>query len=146
MANPVDLDYKSKPIDENFFTDTANYPITGQHNGHDVRAEGKHRLDADGKEYPTALGIHGTNVAVDQDACIGDGSCLDACPVTLFEWLLQPGVTKGAGNDKKIEKGSDEWNKYRTDKADPVREADCIFCMACVNVCPVHAISVAQRK
>ncbi|MEM0016489.1 MAG: zinc-containing ferredoxin Zfx1, partial [Saccharolobus sp.] len=27
-------------------------------------------------------------------------------------------------------------------KADPVNEQACIFCMACVNVCPVAAIDV----
>ncbi len=139
------LDFESAPIDENFFNEPDKYPVTGTHNGHEVRAEGIQRLDKNGKPYPTKLGIHGTNVAVDFDSCIADGSCQDVCPVNVYEWLLNPGVS-GSGKNKQITPGSEEWNKYRTDKADPVRESDCIFCMACVNVCPVHAISVAQRK
>ena len=78
------------------------------------------------------LGIHGTFVAVDWDECIADGSCLPVCPVGLFEWALNPG-----------KKGKDERSGY-TDKSDPVREADCIFCMACVTVCPVNAIKVDE--
>ena len=27
-----------------------------------------------------------------------------------------------------------------TDKSDPIREHDCIWCMACVSVCPPQAI------
>ncbi|MEM3830189.1 MAG: 4Fe-4S binding protein [Conexivisphaerales archaeon] len=141
----VELDFVSAPIDENFFTETDKYPVTGSHNNHEVRAEGVQRMDKNGKPYPTRLGIHGTNVAVDLDSCIGDGSCMDVCPVNLYEWLLNPGQS-GSGKGKQISTGTPEWDKYRTDKTDPVRESDCIFCMACVNVCPVHAISVAQRK
>ena len=47
---------------------------------------------------------------------------------------------------QKVAEGTDEWNKDRTDKCDPIREADCIFCNACVTACPVSAISVAMRK
>lgn len=143
MVELETLDYKPKPIDENFLNDTANYPITGQHNDHDVRAEGAERMDADGKPNPTKLGIHGTAVAVDWEACIADGECMDVCPVTLYEWYLNPGQM-GVGNDKKVEKGSDLWNQYRTDKCDPVREKDCVFCMACVPVCPTSAIKITE--
>ena len=31
-----------------------------------------------------------------------------------------------------------------TDKADPIREHDCIWCMACVSVCPPQAVKVDQ--
>ena len=85
------LDYKPKPIDENFAEDTENYPVTGKHHDHDVRAEGKQRTDADGKPYPTKNGIHGTKVAVDWETCIADGACMDVCPVSLYEWELNPG-------------------------------------------------------
>ena len=139
------VDYNSKPIDDNFFDKQDEFPITGNHAGHEVRAEGKERQDKDGKAYPTKLGIHGTNVAVDWESCIADGSCMDVCPVNVYEWFLNAG-NKGTGNDKKIAEGTDEWNKYRTDKCDPAREADCIFCNACVTACPVSAISVAMRK
>lgn len=135
------LDFKPKPIDQNFANDETNYPITGEHNNHKVRAEGKERLDADGKPYPTKFGIHGTIVGVDWEACIADGACMDVCPVSLFEWELNPGQS-GTDNDKKLEKGTPEYEKYITDKCDPVREAECIFCMACESVCPTLAVKV----
>jgi NAD-dependent dihydropyrimidine dehydrogenase PreA subunit len=34
---------------------------------------------------------------------------------------------------------------YRTDKADPIREGDCIFCMACETVCPTVAIKITPK-
>ncbi|MEM0140342.1 MAG: ferredoxin family protein [Ferroplasma sp.] len=143
MATIEDMDYKPKPIDQDFLEKKDEYPVTGKHNGHDVRAEGKQRMADDGKPNPTKLGIHGTIVAVDWDTCIADGACMDVCPVTLYEWDLNPGKM-GTGNDHKISKGSDEWNKFRTDKCDPVREDDCIFCMACVPVCPTQAIKITS--
>ncbi len=136
-----EVDYKPKAIDPDFLTKTEEFPVTGKHNEHEVRAEGKTRMDAEGKPYPTMLGIHGSHVAVDWECCIADGACMDVCPVDVFEWILNPG-TKGTGNDKVLEKGSPEWEKYRTDKCDPVRESDCIDCMACETACPVQAIKI----
>ena len=136
-----EVDYKPKAIDPDFLSKADEYPVTGKHAGHDVRAEGKQRMDAEGKPYPTKLGIHGSHVAVDWECCVADGACLDVCPVDVFEWLLNPGK-KGTGNDKVIDKGTPEWNKYRTDKSDVVREGDCIDCMACETACPVQAIKV----
>ncbi len=78
------------------------------------------------EQSPKVLGIHGTAVAVDFDICIADGACIDACPVNVFEWVQTPGH---AASDK---------------KADPTREPDCIFCMACESVCPVEAIKIIQ--
>ncbi len=141
MVKLESLDYKPKPIDENFLEDTENYPVTGTHKGHEVRAEGKTRLDAEGKEYPTKWGIHGSKVAVDWEACIADGACMDVCPVSLFEWELNPGQS-GTGNDKDISNDPDLYAKYRTDKCDPVRESECIACMACESVCPTRAIKI----
>jgi NAD-dependent dihydropyrimidine dehydrogenase PreA subunit len=135
------LDFKPKPIDVNFLNKPEEYPKNGEHAGHAVRAEGIQRDDAEGKPYPTMLGVHGTSVAVDWDCCIADGGCLDVCPTQVYEWALNPGQM-GTGNDHKIERGSEEWNKYRTDKTDMVREKDCIFCMACETVCPVQAIKI----
>ena len=60
-------------------------------------------------------------VAVDWDSCVADGACIEACPVQVFQW-------------------------YRTEKADPIREHDCIWCMACVSVCPPQAIKVDQSN
>jgi len=42
---------------------------------------------------------------------------------------------------KKLEK--EERLDY-TDKADAIREHDCIWCMACVSVCPPQAVLVDQ--
>ena len=89
------LGYRPKPIDPDFLT---KYPETGTHHNHKVYAEGVQRYDEDGKPYPTKLGIHGTMVAVDFEACIADGACMDACPVQVFEWLLNPGKM-GTGQD-----------------------------------------------
>jgi NAD-dependent dihydropyrimidine dehydrogenase PreA subunit len=110
------LDYKPKPIDPEFKNKPDEYPKTGTHHQHDVFAEGIERLDANGNPYPTKLGI---------------------------QWLLNPGQA-GTGKDYKIEPGTPEWDLYRTDKSDPVREADCIFCLACETVCPTQAIKIFQ--
>ena len=47
---------------------------------------------------------------------------------------------EGTGSDVKDER------KDLTDKADPIREHDCIWCMACVSVCPPQAIKVDQAN
>ncbi|MGP6220245.1 4Fe-4S binding protein [Caldiplasma sukawensis] len=141
MVKLEELDYKPKPIDENFAENSDTYPVVGKHNEHEVRGEGVQRTDADGKPYPTKLGIHGTHVAVDWEACIADGACMDVCPVSLFEWFLNPGQY-GTGNDKKIADDKELYEKFRTDKCDPVRENECIFCMACESVCPTRAIKI----
>lgn len=140
----IKLDYSPKPIDENFFNDSSGYPVTGMHKNHEVRAEGKLRLDRFDKPYPTRLGIHGTNVAVDWDSCIADGACMNVCPMGGFEWFLNEGVI-GKGNDLVLDEGSEMWQNYRTDKADPVREDECVYCNACVAACPSGAISVRKR-
>ncbi|MDG6933226.1 MAG: ferredoxin family protein [Nitrososphaerota archaeon] len=143
MVRPVD--YKTRPIDPDFISKAEEYPSTGEHLGHKVRAEGKVRMSGEPNvPYPTTLGIHGTQVAVDWESCIADGVCMDVCPVFVFEWALNPGQA-GTGKDKVLQQGSDEWNKYRTDKSDPVREPDCIFCMACETSCPTQAIKITQQ-
>src|SRR3989304_6304908 len=67
-----------------------------------------------------------------------------------FHWVWGPGKTKntdainatfaGTGSSVKEER------KDFTDKADPIREHDCIWCMACVSVCPPQAIKVDQSN
>jgi NAD-dependent dihydropyrimidine dehydrogenase PreA subunit len=79
------------------------------------------------------LGVSGTMVAVDWDSCVADGACIEACPVQVFQWY----------RTEKTEK--DQRTDY-TDKADPIREHDCIWCMACVSVCPPQAIKVDQSN
>jgi NAD-dependent dihydropyrimidine dehydrogenase PreA subunit len=76
---------------------------------------------------PGKLGIWGDSVCVDFDICIGDGACIEACPVNVYEWMETPGHP---GSDKK-----------------PLmaREKDCIFCLACENVCPPQAIKIYQK-
>jgi len=96
------------------------------------------------------LGVSGTMVAVDWDSCIADGACIEACPVQVFQWyrtekdIPAKKVTKetfaGTGSSVKEER------KDYTDKADPIREHDCIWCMACVSVCPPQAIKVDQSN
>ncbi len=77
-------------------------------------------------DIPAMLGIHGTSVAVDFDICVADGACIEACPVNVFEWF----ETLGHQASEK--------------KADPTRESECIFCMACETVCPPVAIKITQ--
>ena len=102
------------------------------------------------KEEQVPLGISGTMVAVDWDSCVADGACIEACPVQVFQWYRTEkdipakdvvGQTfEGTGKDVKDER------KDLTDKADPIREHDCIWCMACVSVCPPNAIIVDQSN
>ncbi len=102
------------------------------------------------KEEQVPLGISGTMVAVDWDSCVADGACIEACPVQVFQWYRTEkdipakdvvGQTfEGTGSDVKDER------KDLTDKADPIREHDCIWCMACVSVCPPQAIKVDQSN
>ena len=101
-------------------------------------------------EEQVPLGVSGTYVAVDWDSCVADGACIEACPVQVFQWYRTEkdipakdiiGQTfAGTGSDIKDER------KDLTDKADPIREHDCIWCMACVSVCPPQAIKVDQSN
>ena len=87
-------------------------------------------------------------VAVDWDSCVADGACIEACPVQVFQWYRteKDVPAKDAINETYEGTGSSvkEERKDYTDKADPVREHDCIWCMACVSVCPPQAIKVDQ--
>jgi NAD-dependent dihydropyrimidine dehydrogenase PreA subunit len=76
---------------------------------------------------PGQLGIWGQEVCVDFDICVADGACIEACPVNVYEWLETPGHP---ASDK---------------KAFMIREKDCIFCMACENVCPPQAVKIFQK-
>jgi len=96
------------------------------------------------------LGVSGTMVAVDWDACYADGACIEACPVQVFQWYRTEKdiPAKEAINQTFEGTGSTikEERKDHTDKADPIREYDCIWCMACVSVCPPQAIKVDQSN
>ncbi|QDI88701.1 ferredoxin family protein [Candidatus Nitrosopumilus sp. SW] len=112
-------------------------------------ADVKAAYEARGEEQ-VPLGVSGTMVAVDWDSCVADGACIEACPVQVFQWYRTEkdipakdvvGQTfDGTGSSVKDER------KDMTDKADPIREHDCIWCMACVSVCPPQAIKVDQSN
>ncbi|MGH9992925.1 MAG: 4Fe-4S dicluster domain-containing protein [Nitrososphaera sp.] len=78
-------------------------------------------------DAPGQLGIWGTEVCVDFDICVADGACIEACPVNVYEWLETPG------------------HPASEKKAFMIREKDCIFCMACENVCPPQAVKIFQK-
>jgi NAD-dependent dihydropyrimidine dehydrogenase PreA subunit len=77
---------------------------------------------------PGQLGIWGTEVTVDFDICVADGACIEACPVNVFEWLDTP--SHPASEKKPF----------------MIREKDCIFCMACENVCPPQCVKIFQKS
>ena len=58
-------------------------------------------------------------IKIDTDACTGCGTCVDTCPVGMYEL-----------NDKKatIVKNLDE----------------CVICRACESACPVGAIEIIE--
>jgi NAD-dependent dihydropyrimidine dehydrogenase PreA subunit len=64
-------------------------------------------------------------VKVDWSKCNGDEVCVSVCPVNVFEMQNLPDYS-----DSK--------------KSVPVRESDCILCMACVTQCPTQAITVKE--
>src|ERR687884_535951 len=77
---------------------------------------------------PGQLGIWGQEVCIDFDICVADGACIEACPVNVYEWLETPGHP---ASDK---------------KAFMIREKDCIFCIACENVCPPQAVKIFKKS
>ncbi len=76
---------------------------------------------------PGQLGIWGSEVCVDFDICVADGACIEACPVNVYEWLETPG------------------HPASERKPFMIREKDCIFCMACENVCPPQCVKIFQK-
>ena len=57
-------------------------------------------------------------VKVDSEKCTGCGTCVDVCPVEVFE--------------------------IKNDKSIPVRQEECIVCRACEVQCPEGAIEVLE--
>jgi ferredoxin len=76
---------------------------------------------------PGQLGIWGQDVCIDFDICVADGACIEACPVNVYEWLETPG------------------HPASEKKAFMIREKDCIFCIACENVCPPQAVKIFKK-
>ncbi len=66
--------------------------------------------------------IHGTTVGVDFELCNGCMKCVSVCPTKVFAPYLH--------------------NKSRI--VDPVRESECILCLACELVCPTEALHVVR--
>ena len=114
-----------------------------------VNEDVKAAYEARGEEQ-VPLGVHGSFVAVDFDSCVADGACIESCPVQVFQWYRTEkdmpakdivGETfAGTGSFEKEERAD------LTDKASPVNENSCIYCMACVSVCPPQAIKVDQAN
>jgi NAD-dependent dihydropyrimidine dehydrogenase PreA subunit len=91
------------------------------------------------KEKMEKLGVSGTMVAVDWDSCVADGACIEACPVQVFQWYR---TEKDISAKKAINETFDGTGS--SVKEEPIREHDCIWCMACVSVCPPQAVLVDQ--
>jgi NAD-dependent dihydropyrimidine dehydrogenase PreA subunit len=104
------------PIDPEF---KSKRQITGMYQG--IKVWGP-------VDPPGQLGIWGTEVTVDFDICVADGACIEACPVNVFEWLDTPG------------------HPASEKKPFMIREKDCIFCMACENVCPPQCVKIFQNQ
>ena len=61
----------------------------------------------------------GYKITVDTAKCVGDGECVDVCPVEVYE--------------------------LRDGKAVPVNMAECLGCESCVEVCDQDAIVVEEE-
>jgi NAD-dependent dihydropyrimidine dehydrogenase PreA subunit len=67
------------------------------------------------------------DIEVDWNKCRGDGICTELCPMNVFELQSLP-----------------EYEDSK--KSVPVRERNCIKCMACVSSCPTKAIDVRKKR
>lgn len=61
-------------------------------------------------------------VKVDLEKCTGCTSCVDTCPVAVFEMVDINGAQKSK----------------------PVNESECIICRACEVTCPDAAIEIVE--
>ena len=62
-------------------------------------------------------------VKVDLEKCNGCGTCVDVCPVEVFEIIAVGGEQKSR----------------------PVNESECIVCRACEASCPEEAIEIIEE-
>ena len=106
------------PIDVDFKDKMDPSAVFKTKTGNEIKTWG--RAGTDNK----VMGVWGEFVSVDFDICIADGACIDACPVAVFEFFDFPG------------------NVASTKKPLQINEPDCIFCIACENVCPPVAIKI----
>jgi NAD-dependent dihydropyrimidine dehydrogenase PreA subunit len=124
------------PIDPDF---PKNHHVIGKHK----HADGEHfhfvwgpgRADAESSQNPEVqqaysqrgeeyvpLGVHGTMVALDWDSCIADGTCIEACPVQVYQWYRTeqdiPGIEmKNATSENIGEAYRRDGRKDYTDKS-----------------------------
>ena len=63
-------------------------------------------------------------MAVDWDICEGCGTCINACPRQVYEWV----DTSGHPSSEK--------------KAFPAKELDCVQCYTCETECHVQAVKI----
>jgi NAD-dependent dihydropyrimidine dehydrogenase PreA subunit len=61
-------------------------------------------------------------VKVDQEKCTGCGTCVDVCPVEVFELKEEGGKSKSF----------------------PTKQEECLVCRACETQCPENAIQVTE--
>jgi len=146
-----------KPIGKISYADGEYFhwvwPSQAGEEGNDWDASKDEKVLADYKKHGEKmekLGITGTMVANDWDVCVADGACIEACPVQIFQWYRTDKDISGmdAVKDTTAWPGTGTTEKEErldfTDKADAIREHDCIWCMACVSVCPPLAVLVDQ--
>ena len=152
MPIKEDFCHDKKPIGKIMHADGEHYHFVWPSQGL-VEASKDEKVLAAYKangEKMEKIGVSGTMVAVDWDSCVGDGACIEACPVQVFQWYRTEKdiPAKKAINETFEGTGSSvkEERKDYSDKADPIREHDCIWCMACVSVCPPQAIKVDQSN
>ena len=116
---PAPTEAKEGPIDVEFKTKikpSAAYAA----DSHTIKTWGRRGTDN------KVMGVWGEFVSVDYDICVADGGCIDACPVDVYEWFDTPG------------------NPASEKKPLMSKEPDCIFCLACENVCPPQAIKIFE--
>ena len=109
---PIDVDYKSK------MKQSTSY----QAPEHTIKTWGRKGASN------AIMGVWGEFVSVDYDICVADGGCIEACPVSVYEWFDTPG------------------NPASEKKPLMSKEPDCIFCLACEGVCPPQAIKIFEQK
>ena len=110
------------PIDVDYKDKMDESPSFKTKTGNELKTWG--RVGTDNK----VMGVWGYPVSVDFDICVADGACIDACPVNVFEFVDFPG------------------NVASTKKPLQINEPDCIFCIACENVCPPVAIKIFPQS
>ena len=151
---PIDSSFpnKQQPIGKHLLADGEHFHFVwgpGQAKEAAENSEVRAAYESRGEEL-VPLGVHGTVVAVDWDSCIADGSCISACPVQVFEWYRSDNDVAASEMANATSSGNGDTSSNGridyTDKSDPIREHSCIFCMACVTVCPTKSIIVNEAN